>query len=93
MKLADRVISLEEFAEAFGKSPEWLQRNHRKLSHEKGMPEKCAFGWVWPRKAVEQWIDGEYGRAHVAEQLEHRLPIEISNQNMRLRERYARARA
>lgn len=94
MNLAEKFVSLDEIAAAVGRSPAWLMRHHRRLSREEGMPEKCCLGWVWPRRRMEEWIDGTYGRAIVEEaESASRTPTMIANQNQRLRQRYARAGA
>ncbi|TRL39853.1 hypothetical protein [Rhizobium straminoryzae] len=95
MQLEQKLVGLPEICAAFGVSEAWVRRHHRRLSREKGMPEKCSMGWVWPRKRFEDWIDGAYGRAAIeeAEEPAARVPTMIANQNQRLRARYARAGA
>lgn len=53
--LTEKLIKLDELAEATGRSPDWLKRNHRRLALE-GMPERCALGWAWPRALTEAWL-------------------------------------
>ncbi len=72
MSLIDRTAPLSEVAAALGKSEDWLRRNWLRFHREQGFPRKLA-GWVWPRRAVEIWIEAE-GRAAEA------LPL-ASNDN------------
>lgn len=90
MTIQSKLVGLPEICAAFGVTEVWMRRHHRRLSREQGMPEKCSIGWVWPRRRMEEWIDGTYGRALVEEQeTAARTPSMIANQNERLRARYA----
>ncbi|MHA7969008.1 hypothetical protein [Rhizobium sp. CAU 1783] len=92
MSISEKFVTLEELSTATGRTPSWFMRHHRRLSRDEGMPEKSSLGWVWPRKRMEEWIDGTYGRALDEDAAPAaRVPTMIANQNQRLRARYARA--
>ncbi len=95
MSLSEKFVTLEELAKATNRTPYWYRRHHRRLHREAGMPEKSALGWLWPRKALERWIDGE-GFLHGAEpapQADGQAAAQgntiAANQNRTLRARYA----
>lgn len=95
MSLSEKFVSIEELAAATNRTPHWYRRHHRRLHREAGMPEKSALGWLWPRKALERWIDGE-GVAHRGEaapdaagQAVAEANTIAANQNRDLRARYA----
>lgn len=95
MSLSEKFVTIDELAAATGRTLDWWRRNHRRMATEEGMPEKSALGWLWPRKALERWIDGE-GFLHGAEpapQADGQAAAQGStiaaNQNRTLRARYA----
>lgn len=96
----DKLVTLPELATAFGVTEDYLRRNHRRLHLESGMPEKCQLGWVWPRRSIERWIEGELRTAAIASDAvetatgpETAATALAANQNARLRRRYAEGRA
>lgn len=91
MSLSEKFVTLDELAAATGRTLEWWRRNHRRMATEEGMPEKSALGWLWPRKALERWIDGDVApsRAATAGETVAEAHTIAANQNRRLRERYA----
>lgn len=87
MRLALKVVGIDELAEAIGKSPDYIQRNWLKLHERHGMPRKNPAAWVWPRGAMEAWLDG-------ADAVEVKgLTGLVANQNDAMRRRYAEGRA
>ena len=94
MSLSEKFVTLDELCAATRRSPDWYRRNHRRLHLDAGMPEKSALGWLWPRKALERWIDGEGFAAAPATPAalgttEARDGAIAANQNRALRARYA----
>lgn len=98
MSLADRVVGIGELSLALGRSEQWIKRQWLKLHEEEGMPRKLPTNWVWPRKAMENWIERQ-GSVFVQEDTEQPLPVHPDlkvitlSENQMLRERYSKARA
>ncbi len=82
MSLSDRVVGLDELASALHREPDYIRRNWLRLHQKKGMPRKNPAGWIWPRGAMEAWLDG----AEAKEVQE--LSELVANQNKKLAQRY-----
>lgn len=93
MSLSEKFVTLDELCAATRRTAHWWRRNHRRLHLDAGMPEKSALGWLWPRKALERWIDGEgfsvTPEPAAAGSAEARAGAIAANQNRTLRARYA----
>lgn len=83
MSLSERVVGLDELAAALRREPDYIRRNWLKMHQRHGMPRKNPTGWVWPRGAMEAWLDG----AEAAEVTN--LSNLVANQNRKLAEKYA----
>ncbi len=82
MSLSDRVVGIDELAAALGRKPEYIVRNWLKMHRKLGMPRKNPGGWIWPRGAMEAWLDGaELREVQQFSEL-------VANQNRKLAERY-----
>lgn len=87
MRLALKVVGIDELAEALGRTPEYIHRNWLKLHTQHGMPRKNPAAWVWPRGAMEAWLCG-------ADAVEVKgLTGLVANQNEMMRLRYSEGRA
>lgn len=98
MSLADRVVGISELALALGRSEQWIKRQWLNLHMEEGMPRKLPTNWVWPRKAMENWIE-QQGAVFSQESADQATPVNPDlkiitfSENQKLRERYSKARA
>lgn len=96
MSLADKVVGIGELSAALGRSEAWIKRKWLELHMLEGMPRKIATGWIWPRGAMERWIE-EQGMFATEVSVSHVTPADpamanvISIEKSALRERYSRS--
>lgn len=83
MSLSEKTVDIDELAAALRRSPDYIRRNWLKMHRQHGMPRKNPTGWIWPRGAMEAWLEG----AEAAEVTN--LSSLVANQNRKLAERYA----
>lgn len=88
MPLQAQTASVDEVAAALGLGVDKLKRTWLKLHQEHGMPRKLPTGWVWPRGALERWIDTQAAPPPEPDNQPKpagALAAVIANENQRLR--------
>lgn len=89
--LTNDTASIEEVAEALGRSVGWVMRNWLRQHQKHGFPRRIPGTWVFPRRAVESWLrsGGQMPLPMApANQNEGVLPDLVAAANASLRNRY-----
>ncbi|MFK0330883.1 hypothetical protein ACIQUB_07145 [Rhizobium sp. NPDC090275] len=95
MHLQDRLVKIDELAQALGRKEDWIKRNWLRMHQKDGMPRKVPSAWAWPRKAMEAWLEGAIApqAAEAPEPPAMPLAVIAANENARLRAKYSGGRA
>jgi hypothetical protein len=90
MHLSEKFVGLQELAEMLGLKPDTLKRTWLQRHVRLGMPRKSAAGWLWPRRSIETWLEGNALAANDNEAPRDPPPAAdaITAQNIALRQRY-----